>query len=259
MHLKIDIPVENVYVAGDLHGNFDLLRRKISDGINDAVIIIAGDCSFGFAKLTHYENVYNSMKKVLEKNNVTIIGVRGNHDDPGFFDGTMINFKHLKAVPDYTVIEFTDAKALCVGGAISIDRTHREMMGWKKAYWSDEPPVYDEEKLDKILSENFIDFVISHSAPEGCYPVEKWGLEYWFEFDPSLEKAVDEERATYTKIKNKILEKQKIGAWFYGHFHMHNVDRTQETVYVLLDMFRPEAFAADIFPVKNVLPIYYPE
>ena len=71
----------------------------------------------------------------------------------------------------------------------------------------------------------------------------------------SLEKAVDEERATYTKIKNRILEKQKIGAWFYGHFHMHNVDRTQETVYVLLDMFRPEAFAADIFPVKHVLPI----
>ena len=104
MKLSFFENIEAVYVAGDLHGNFSLLKYKLRE-MKNSVIFIAGDCGIGFESKKHYENVYNSIKKILTENNVTILFVRGNHDDPAYFDGKAINFKYmiekLKKKPTY--------------------------------------------------------------------------------------------------------------------------------------------------------------
>ncbi len=65
----------------------------------------------------------------MNQDNNWIVFVRGNHDNPAYFDGAMLNFKRFVAVPDYSILQACNHTILCVGGAISgaisIDRIYR--------------------------------------------------------------------------------------------------------------------------------------
>ena len=118
----------NVVVSGDIHGDFNLLVYKlcVQYQMKDTVLIVAGDCGFGF----------------------------------------LMACKHT---------------ILCVGGGISIDRRYR-MEEWKKYcaknrmspntedkfgknfYWSDEPPVYNDEMIT-LLRIGIMAIFISHGIP----------------------------------------------------------------------------------------------
>src|ERR1035441_7883611 len=136
---NFNIDPKSVFVIGDGHGEWGLLKYKIKDsGIKDSVIIMAGDCGFGFEKEEFYKQEYNKVKRILKERNVTVIFVRGNHDDIQYFDGIKIDFEYWKAVPDYSVLSFSPNgeingeingeghNVLCVGGAISVDRLWRK-------------------------------------------------------------------------------------------------------------------------------------
>jgi hypothetical protein len=100
--------------------------KKNNYGIySNSLFIIAGDCGLGFNKQKYYDDIFEKFNKILSYNNTFIIFVRGNHDDPEYFDGKRINLSNIKAVPDYSVITAHDKNILCVGGAISLDRTWR--------------------------------------------------------------------------------------------------------------------------------------
>ena len=50
---------KNIVVCGDIHGEFNAVIYKlcIQYQITDTVLIIAGDCGFGFDKPGYYDNV----------------------------------------------------------------------------------------------------------------------------------------------------------------------------------------------------------
>ena len=103
---KYNINPSNVIVIGDLHGEFSLLNYKIKSlEIENSIIIVAGDCGFGFEKKQYYIDVYNSFKKYLIEKNVTVLFIRGNHDDPDYFNNEIINFDIVFFVehPDYMI------------------------------------------------------------------------------------------------------------------------------------------------------------
>lgn len=50
--------------------------------------------------------------------------VRGNHDNPLFFDKELIGYPYMKTLPDYIIIH-TRKHNKCVGKAIFIDRSFR--------------------------------------------------------------------------------------------------------------------------------------
>lgn len=52
--------------------------------------------------------------------------IAGNHDDPTYYDGKIINTKWVKAVPNYCIVEVDNKRVLCISGAISIDRSYRK-------------------------------------------------------------------------------------------------------------------------------------
>lgn len=103
-------------------------------------------------------------------------------------------FKHKRfiAIPDYSVINACNHSILCVGGAISIDRTYR-LEAWSKEqqkrlrfsntevvddfspsyYWQSESPTYNKEALMSILSEQKVDIVITHTSPSFCELLSK--------------------------------------------------------------------------------------
>lgn len=180
-------------------------------------------------------------KRMNESNN-WIVFVRGNHDNPAYFDGCTFRYKRFIAVPDYTIVQACSHIILCVGGAISIDRQCR-MDAWKdkrkystigtvtiddlakNMYWRNEAPLYDEKKMKAICSQFTIDTVITHTAPSFCELFTKGNLHHWIQNDDTLLNDVKAERAAMDKLHERLVQDHHpISHWFYGHFHQswHN-------------------------------------
>lgn len=230
--------VESVIVCGDIHGEFNQIINKIcvQYDIRNSVIIIAGDCGFGFYNYGYYENINAKNRKRLKDYNNYIVMVRGNHDNPAYFTDKAINFSRFMTVPDYSVIEAAGKTILCVGGATSVDRTDRMNEEIKKFdkmhhytgdeefkpryYWKNEAPVYKPELLEEICEMFVIDSVVTHTAPSFCEKIDKDGLSYWISKDDELEEDVKKEREVMDNIFDKLQElKQPVSNWMYGHFH----------------------------------------
>ena len=75
---------KSVVVCGDIHGDFHALVYKmcIQYQMTDTLLIVAGDCGFGFDKPAYYEQVYSKDAGRLRKANNWIALIRGNHDNP---------------------------------------------------------------------------------------------------------------------------------------------------------------------------------
>lgn len=80
--------VKSVVICGDVHGEFRELafRLCVRYGMSDTLLIVAGDCGFGFEKPAYYEQVFSRISPKLSKANNYIAMVRGNHDDPSYFN-----------------------------------------------------------------------------------------------------------------------------------------------------------------------------
>lgn len=267
----IKFTVESIYCIGDIHGNFNAIRGFIKQyDICNSLLIFCGDCGFGFESDAHYtQTIFPKLTKLLSKKNDYCVFIAGNHDDHSIFNSFKFNYKRIKVVPDYTVINtyFDEEKyvinhsILCVGGATSIDRTiriasnNRNVVAYQryhncsmeeaekytpKCYWENERPIYDEEQMKLLDKEKTpIDIVCTHTAPSFCKPYTKNGLEEWLRFDSKLEKDLDNERQVMDNIFNYLKDnKFPLSKWCYGHFHFHNVDYINDVKFSLLDMDR---------------------
>lgn len=216
--------------CGDIHGEFAELVAKIEQRqIQDATVIVAGDCGFGFHKQDYYNTLYQSkMHQSLSKANVLLLMVRGNHDDPSYFEENKIDYPFMKGVADYTVIQSPYGNILCVGGATSIDRVLRvnkmeldSILGKDSSplYWSNELFVFDENKLP-VADELSINSVITHTAPSFAEPLTKRGVENFFTIDEFLAQDLDNERAGVDKLfRWQKANNHPVANWYYGHFH----------------------------------------
>lgn len=233
---------EKVVVCGDIHGNFaNLINTMEYYNLSNSLVIVAGDCGFGFKPRDCYESIYGLLKPNLDSLNSEIILVRGNHDDPSYFNSdNPFQYDRMKCIPDYSIISIGDKNILCVGGGISIDRLYRiantgSTNNGCKLYWDDEQVVYDPQKIDDINI--FISHVVTHSAPAGLYPYTKEGISYYVNNDPKLAADCDEERNNLLKIHERLIANGHIVRyWFYGHFHSSNSTRIGSTQFVGLDI-----------------------
>lgn len=222
------------------HYKYDF-RSRNSQEMKDCVIVVAGDCGFGFSKEEYYHQIFNKYMPLLERNNIFIYFVRGNHDDPSYFEEQKINYERIKTVPDYSVIKIDDKNILCIGGAISIDRTWRKQREFvinkhkkehkKKLYWENEAPIYSQEKLEEICNNGIIiNGIISHTNPHFAYPPSKSGARNWARVDKELHNDVNKEVHTLSNIYDFFKGKKiKIDFWCYGHHHLHNVNTYENT------------------------------
>lgn len=232
---------QSIVICGDIHGDFNLLVNKVcmQYQMRDTLVIVAGDCGFGFENKGYYENIVKRNAKRMNECNNWIIFVRGNHDNPAYFDGKAFMHKRFMAIPDYSVVKACKHSVLCVGGAISIDRAYR-IESWqnqmrhhrlhggsnecgdfaRQYYWKDEAPVFDELKLARINEKNAIDTVVTHTAPSFCELQKKDGLCCFAYNDSTLTDDVANERAVMDQI-HETLQNQNhpITHWCYGHFH----------------------------------------
>lgn len=231
---------------GDIHGNFEFLKREIKRlkiGKNDEVayIIQCGDFGIGFHPTKDVETLY-LLNKFLKKRNIILIAIRGNHDDPSFFNGDYL-LSNLKLVPDYSTMDIYNIKYLFVGGAISIDRKPRlERMqeaasyGNKLSlYWFDETFNLDEEKISQIKD---VDVLVTHSAPPYCFPETKGPLVAEFaRYDDELMKDLIKEREDISTMIDLLRKNGNfIRYHFYGHFHQHHITMNNYTSHYLVNI-----------------------
>ena len=241
----------HIVVSGDIHGDFKTLVYKCSVQyqMTDTLIIVAGDCGFGFNLPGYYDNIYQKCSKRLTKANNWIVFVRGNHDNPAYFDGQQVNYERWKAVPDYSVLKACGHTILCVGGAVTMERTWRESSPYhhfhpidpfqRDLYWSDEAPVYDQAKLEAISKDHSVDVVVTHTAPSFCEPKEKRTLAQWTAEDPLLPADVQRERKVMNDIHSFLKENGHfLEHWFYGHFHESWHNEIEGVKYNMLDVMQ---------------------
>ena len=155
----------------------------------------------------------------------------------------------------YCIVKAYGHTLLCIGGAISIDRSYR-VNAWEQLqkkchksshdlskgiyernyYWPDEKPVFNAELLDKITAEQTIDTVITHTSPSFCELQNKNGLYRWTNNDTQLLVDVQQERETMDSIHHMLKEKQNITHWCYGHFHQSWHNNIDGILFKMLDI-----------------------
>jgi len=222
---------EIVYV-GDLHGNFNQIIGWIHHNktLENYHIIQVGDFGIGFKPKQENHELKILNKKLKSKNHKLLI-IRGNHDNPEYFDGNH-DYENISFLPDYTVMNINGYNHLFVGGAVSIDRRLRQE---GLSYWENEIFNYNEDKLKNIFE---IDVLITHTCMSFNKPTFFNNLVYSYAAkDPDLIKDLDKERMLVDLMwKRLIANDNKIKSHFYGHFHFHNTEFINDTKHVLLDI-----------------------
>ena len=246
---------KSIVVSGDIHGDFNILINKVcvQYQMQDTLIIVAGDCGFGFENKGFYDNIVKRNAKRMNEANNWIVFVRGNHDNPAYFDGKAFLHKRFMAVPDYSIVKACDKAILCIGGAISIDRKYR-MNAWeeyvkkhrghtddgalaKNVYWTDEAPMLNMDKLRQIKDTYKLNAVVSHTAPSFCELQNKNGLCCYAYNDDNLIYDVNNERLVMDEIHNILKgQNQPITHWCYGHFHQSHHTFIDGIMFKMLDI-----------------------
>jgi hypothetical protein len=195
-----------ILLLGDIHYEFKALKNKIEyNDISDCLIICVGDVGF-FRNDSNEMKYINSLNSWFEERNILFMSPRGNHDMPHMYNGT-VNLSNFKLLPDYTYLNINGEKWGFVGGAISIDRTQR-IEG--RSYWKDEVFVLKPELVEEC------DVLITHSCGNFIGPIDKGGISYWCDRDPTLWEECKKERV----VHNILMELSKPKFMYCGHFHV---------------------------------------
>lgn len=238
---------KHVIISGDIHGDFKTLVYKLCVGLKytDTLLVVAGDCGFGFEKPGYYESVYNQVAGRLRKAKNWIAFIRGNHDNPDYFAEERLHYERWKCVPDYSVIRACGHDILCIGGAVSVDRKVRmkeneqlRQLGHTQtaSWWADEPPVFRPDDIANIPKDINIDTVVTHTAPSICEPKNKDGLKAWAVYDPALIWDYSKEREAMDKILTCLQQNHHaVERWYYGHFHSSWSETISGVQYTMLD------------------------
>lgn len=211
---------------------------------NDTVIFVCGDCGIGFNRYQYYIDEFTKFNDLLNKNNCHLLFIRGNHDDPKYFNDEMINMSNIKTIPDYSIVKIHDYNILCIGGALSIDRTWRikqesiinrfTKSHYKRIYWEDEMPIFDADKLDEIIKiDNInIDVVLSHNCPSIVSKHHTKDYDAWLEYDTNLLDDLKHENNVFDNIFKYLTDNgQNPKVWMYGHYHTKALHFIENTVF----------------------------
>lgn len=240
---------KNVYFFGDPHGIniiYDILRTYVNENnISDnSVIFSCGDNGIGFYDIKTDSHKLDLCNDICVKHNIQLILIRGNHDNPNLYnESSPLNKSNISLVDDFTIVKTQDYNVICIGGAISIDRTNR-VIG--KTYWENEgTKKLDDELKEEIKSLDFnIDIVCSHTCPTYQKHIEENNiitsdnpLFNWTIWDSNLIDDSFIDRSNLNTIRKELSKYNKIKYWIYGHFHNHYESIGSNPKFICLDMY----------------------
>ncbi len=189
-------------------------------GIRNSQLVQVGDFGLGFGNKNEEELKLKTLNKTLKAGNNLLYVIRGNHDDPAYFQKWQ-KIGNIRLLPDYTVLELGGYSVFLAGGAISIDRTTRSE---GKNYWKEEEFVFDSRKLEPVIREiKNINIIVTHSAPSEFWPFDfDLNVHGYMMRDKQLKSDLDKDRAAHTSLLKQVSSKFVPTHWYYGHFHASN-------------------------------------
>jgi UDP-2,3-diacylglucosamine pyrophosphatase LpxH len=205
-------------VVGDVHNDFSIFTEYLNKfNLKNVAFLCVGDFPRGLGtekrQLVHEEKVKNLNNELIEYSS-TLYVVRGNHDNPKFFEGNN-DYSNIKFLPDYTVLSINEKNIFFLGGAISVDRKENiEGIDW----YPDEGVKFNFDIIPKLHD---IDIMITHTAPDGIFPfVHSTFVLKKFEFDSQLRTDLNIERHKMRQFYDALkIQCPSLKQYFYGHFH----------------------------------------
>lgn len=213
-----------ILYIGDHHGDWKQMFWFINRGkLENCYLISVGDSGVGFTPKPQQINDINSLNDKFKKLNIEFLSIRGNHDDPSYYNGdNRIALSNFELIEDYTVMEHNSKMFQFIGGATSIDRTMRKE---GVSYWSGEGLNFNEAKLRKV------DVLVTHTAPSWCFPQRFNEIVYsWAGEDAYLLEELTTERA----VMDEIFKVCQPSLHLYGHFHSSRNEEINNCVHRLL-------------------------
>lgn len=222
-------------LIGDVHGEFyDLSNKLANTNIKDSYFIQVGDFGLGFMKQENEKAQLNLLNKRLTDANNEMYVIRGNHDNPAYFNNDS-GYSNIEFLKDYSVIKIEGLNILLAGGAISIDRKSRRL---GSTYWVEEEFVYKESLVEKAIEGlKKVDIVVTHNSPAEFYPqdIDKNVLA-WSRRDIHLLSELPKERYRHSMLLNFLVARNlRPRYWYYGHFHLSYFERFENIDYRILD------------------------
>jgi len=220
---QVEWAANRIIVVGDLHGEWGKLNELITKKRPD-IILQCGDFGWWPKMEIKYPILYG------RKNNWKLKGIKprdskvywcdGNHEEYPHLsqDGKIIKMYHnvlhcqrgaTLTLPDGRVVLFA-------GGASSVDK-HLRTSGHD---WFPEENI-TERDLDRMLSHEHIDIVISHTCP--------------MQFDIHGIGLSDKSRDSNRVALDYVLSKYKPDLWFFGHWHTDEKGEVNNTYWHCLD------------------------
>ena len=240
-YINDEIDYDVLYVIGDTHGvNLQIAPMLLgNDKDLKKCILHVGDFGVGFSTPNGDKDKLTKLNTRLAKYNIDLYAIRGNHDDPAYFNLDVYNtdqYTNVHLVPDHTILDLivqgNPKKVYMNGGAVSVDRVNRTPS--KSYWWNEAVTPLTNEQLDEIPTG--IDIVITHTRPRGIFPIDKNNIGYWLQKDMALDRDLEIEIDHITDICNAITAKNAVYKHFYGHFHMSNQEQVLGVDYRLLDI-----------------------
>lgn len=218
-----DLNTPMLCLVGDSHGEWSALLHKLDRlEIKNCVLLHVGDIGVGFSHKDLDHKMFDLLNDEFGKRGISFFGVRGNHDDPSYFNG-QIHKSQFTLLPDYSHFNINGEKFLFVGGAISIDRRIRiPTVSW----WEDEEFILKPELCEEC------DVLITHAAPDWIGPNDKAGIAEWCKNDPSLWGECVAER----QGMNKLIRLTRPKSHFCGHLHCRDIKVVDGCVSRILDI-----------------------
>lgn len=224
----------NIYLMGDLHGDFRpvrdfWLRAKLSEKMaeKENVLICLGD--FGGNFFFNYRD--DNFKEKLGKYPFTYFVIRGNHEERAsicaekypdkwhkeeFFSNEVWvenDYPYIKYALDLPSIYWINGYTTMIfPGAYSVDKYRRLQMGW--SWFQDEQLNEWEMGFGRTIvknSKNKCDLVLSHTCPIIYEPTDL----FLSCVDQSM---VDKSMERYL---GEIEYNLDYRAWCWGHYHQH--------------------------------------
>jgi predicted phosphodiesterase len=226
-------------IIGDTHGKNTSITRWAEVGDTENLIHV-GDYGIGF-KGSYPKTV--KLGQLLNETGKNVYVVRGNHDDPSFFDGRIYggSYGGIHFVKDGTIANWKDKNILFNGGAVSIDRFNRinHIDMWETENFS---------PLNEIDTE--IDYLVTHSSfPEvSSFPILGDMVKVFAKRDENLVSDLTNEAKAIKEWLNYLIGRQEkqIKIWHYGHFHKSFVSNYEGIKCVCLNIEEIRPFDPDL-------------
>ena len=207
---------ERWFVTGDIHGALHCITdfiEKYNLGEGDNIIVL-GDVALAWRKDLQD---YNFKIEQYERwcNGVHLYWIEGNHEnfdiiktwalnEKGIYD----NSKHIHYCSRGSILNINGKKALCIGGADSVDKIYRTQgLDW----WKEEQIT----EKDIVNISGHFDYVFSHCCPKSVFDNNKVYLCTLTNINEN--NAIHKSEQVLENLKNKITYNK----WFFGHYHVN--------------------------------------